>query len=209
VKWAFSDGRSFHYILVKHGGKMLVVEMLVVEKKKATYADYAKLPEGANYQLIDGEIIEMPSPTVPHQTVVKNLAFEFEKFVREKKNGRILFAPMDVYFDDDNTFQPDVLFISNKRKKIISGKFIDGAPDLVVEVLSPGTAYYDLKKKKHGYEKFGVKEYWIIDVDEQTIEVYENKSSGFKLLCRVEKNGQIVSHVLVGLNLDAQLLFTV
>ncbi len=146
--------------------------MLTSEKQKATYDDYALLPEGAKYQLIDGEIVEMPTPIVAHQRVVVNLAFEFERLNREKKLGRVLVAPMDVFLDTFNTFQPDVMFISNERLAIIGTDMVRGAPDLVVEVLSPSTAYYDLRKKMPIYFKYGVKECWIVDVSEGTVERY-------------------------------------
>ncbi len=181
--------------------------MLTAEKQKATYDDYALLPEGAKYQLIDGEIIEMPTPIVAHQNAVLNLAFEFEKLNREKKLGRVIIAPMDVFLDIHNTFQPDVMFISNERASIIGTDIVRGAPDLVVEVLSPSTAYYDLRKKMPIYFKYGVKECWIIDVSECAVERYALINGEPTRLSKSIGNERITTPVLPDLTLSAEEIF--
>jgi Uma2 family endonuclease len=151
-------------------------EMSMVEtgKKKFTYADYAKLPEGAPYQLIGGELVKSPAPTVLHQEINVTLFQKLFQFQRQGK-GKAFFAPLDVYLSDTETYQPDLMFITNDRLEIIKEKNIRGAPDLVMEVLSPGTAYYDLRHKKDVYAEHGVREYWIVDPMERSIEVYENR----------------------------------
>ena len=137
--------------------------MQAVEKKGYTYEDYAQLPEGAPYQLIDGELVMSPSPTPTHQRILFSLSVALHLFVKEHDLGQVLIAPMDVYLSETDTPQPDILFIAKARLEIIGEKYVDGAPDLVMEILSPSTAYYDLKKKKRLYEASGVKEYWIVD----------------------------------------------
>lgn len=181
--------------------------MLTAEKQKATYDDYALLPEGAKYQLIDGEIIEMPTPIVAHQNAVLNLAFEFEKLNRAKKLGRVIVAPMDVFLDIHNTFQPDVMFISNERASIIGTDIVRGAPDLVVEVLSPSTAYYDLRKKMPTYFKYGVKECWIIDVSERAVERYALMNDEPMRISKSIGNERITTPVLPDLTLSAEEIF--
>ena len=181
--------------------------MLTAEKQKATYDDYALLPEGAKYQLIDGEIIEMPTPIVAHQNAVLNLAFEFEKLNRAKKLGRVIVAPMDVFLDIHNTFQPDVMFISNERASIIGTDIVRGAPDLVVEVLSPSTAYYDLRKKMPTYFKYGVKECWIIDVSERAVERYALMNDEPMRISKSTGNQRITTPVLPDLTLSAEEIF--
>ncbi len=181
--------------------------MLTAEKQKATYDDYALLPEGAKYQLIDGEIVEMPTPIVAHQRAVLNLAFEFEKLNREKKLGRILIAPMDVFLDPYNTFQPDVMFISNERLSIIGTDIVRGAPDLVVEVLSPSTAYYDLRKKMPIYFKYGVKECWIVDVSERTVERYAFSDGEPIRLSKLAGSECLTTPVLPDLNVSVEEIF--
>ncbi len=133
------------------------------EKRIYTYADYEKLPEGAPYQLIGGDLVKEPSPVPYHQILSRRIEFELVKFVEERALGEVLYAPMDVYLSDTEVYQPDILFISKERMSIIGEKKIEAAPDLVIEILSPSSAYYDLRHKKNVYETSGVKEYWVVD----------------------------------------------
>ena len=133
--------------------------MQATTRTKLTYADYAKLPEGAPYQLIDGELVLSPSPTIYHQRISMRLGRALSLFVEAHGLGEVLAAPMDVCLSETNTFQPDLLFVSNARASIVGGPYVEGAPDLVVEILSPSTAYYDLRKKKQVYAASGVGEY--------------------------------------------------
>lgn len=181
--------------------------MLTAEKQKATYDDYALLPEGAKYQLIDGEIVEMPTPIVAHQNAVLNLAVMMREVVMKQKLGRVLIAPMDVFLDNHNTFQPDVMFISNERLAIIGTDIVRGAPDLVVEVLLPSTAYYDLRKKMPTYFKHGVKECWIIDVSEGVVERYAWHESDIKCLSKSRGSENITTPVLPDFNISAEQIF--
>ena len=151
------------------------------EKTKSTYSDYLKTPEGGKFQLIDGEIIEMPSPKSIHQQILVLLSSEFIQKVHKKKEGVVFVAPMDVYLSETETYQPDVFIILNENTSIIEENRIKGAPDLVVEILSPTTAYYDLRHKKNIYEKSGVKEYWILDPIQKILEIYSNKENKFFL----------------------------
>jgi Uma2 family endonuclease len=176
-------------------------------KKTYTYEDYAKLPEGAPYQLIGGELIMSPSPVPYHQIISGRIEFELMRFVMERNLGVVIDAPMDVYLSDTETYQPDIIFISKERLHIIGEKKIEGAPDLVIEVLSESTAYYDLRHKKNVYERTGVKEYWIVDPIEKSIEVYENTSEGFRLFMRVVEKGRINSRLLEGFSVNLEKVF--
>ncbi len=176
--------------------------MQAVEKKTYTYEDYAQLPEGAPYQLIDGELVMSPAPTPRHQRIARNLARALDGFVEERGLGEIFFAPIDVYLSETDTPQPDILFIAKARLGIIGEKYVDGAPDLVMEILSPSTAYHDLKKKKRLYEASGVKEYWIVDPEAQEIEVYALVEGQFDLFARVAGQGTITSKLLAGFSVD-------
>ncbi len=173
-----------------------------LEKKTYTYEDYAQLPEGAPYQLIDGELIFTPSRTPRHQRILRNLSVALDLFVEEHELGDIFIGPIDVYLSETDTPQPDILFIANARLGIIGEKYVDGAPDLVMEILSPSTAYYDLKKKKYLYEASGVKEYWIVDPEAQEIEVYALAEGQFDLFERVAGQGTITSKLLPGFSVD-------
>lgn len=136
---------------------------------KYTWQDYLTWPDEERWEVIDGEAYDMsPSPTPRHQ----NIAGNFFAILREKLMGkpcRVFIAPLDVYLDDYNFIQPDVLVVCDQRK--IQDR-IYGAPDVIVEVLSPSTALKDKREKKRLYERFGVKEYIIVHPDEMIVERY-------------------------------------
>lgn len=177
-------------------------------KKIYTYEDYAKLPEGAPYQLIGGELIMTPSPIPYHQLVSKRLEYLFIEFA-EKKNllGEVFDSPIDVCLEKTEIYRPDIIFISKERLNIIGEKKIEGAPDIVVEILSDSTAYYDLRHKKRIYEKHGVKEYWIVDPMEKGIEIYENKEGKFILISDAVNNGAVKSNMLKGFEVNLEEIF--
>ncbi len=176
-------------------------------KKQYTYADYEKLPEGAPYQLIGGELIMTPSP-VPYQQIISmRIEQKLSRFVEERGSGIVLHAPIDVYFSETETYQPDIIFISNERLDIIGEKKIESAPDLVVEILSPSTAYYDLRHKKDIYESSAVKELWIVDPMEHSIEEYESVNKKFRQFKIVKKTGRIESKLLKGFNIKIEDIF--
>lgn len=131
-----------------------------VAKKTNTYQDYLELPDDGNrYEIIEGELGMPPEPYTIHQDVCRNIATELTLYTRRTKSGKIYFAPTDVVLNDINVVQPDILFISKENLRIIPLKNIRGVPDLIGEVISPATEYYDLFAKKETYERCGVKEY--------------------------------------------------
>lgn len=184
--------------------------MITAVKKRYTYEDYYNLPEGAPYQLIHGELIRTPAPATYHQRISKRLEWELLK-LEEKKLGEVLDAPVDVYFSETETYQPDLIFITKQRLDIIGEQKIEGAPDLIMEILSPATAYYDLKPKFHVYEQYGVKEYWIVDPTEKSIELFANKEGSFHLLEKAvfKKSGDnnISSRLFSSLKIDLRKIF--
>jgi Uma2 family endonuclease len=137
---------------------------------------FKMLPEGTLAELIEGTIYMSPAPTPKHQRIIRELAFELTAFVKKGSLGEIFFAPCDVFLDDElNAVQPDIIFIpSSKRKIVLEDESIRGVPDILVEVLSKGNANHDMIRKKELYQKFGVKEYWIINPDTK-------ESTGFTL----------------------------
>lgn len=180
----------------------------VTAKKKYTYKDYLNMPDDKRYELIGGELIMMtPSPVPYHQWISKNIEYELERFVREKKLGKVFFSPCDVYLDDENVVQPDILFISHERTHIIGKNNIQGAPDLVIEILSESTVYNDLMKKKKLYAKFGVKEYWIVDPEGKTIEIYCLKEGVFVPVKSFSENDELESPLLQGLKIRLSPVF--
>ncbi|MFN3480485.1 MAG: Uma2 family endonuclease [Thermodesulfovibrionales bacterium] len=186
---------------------LMVTAALEKSKRQYTYEDYARLPEGAPYQLIGGELIMTPSPVPYHQIISRKIEFELVKFVDDRRLGEVIDAPMDVYLSETETYQPDIIFISNERLNIIGEKKIEGAPDLVIEILSESTAYYDLRHKKRVYERTGVKEYWIVDPMEKSIEVYENVNGEFKIYSQAIEKGKVNSKLLEGFGVELEKVF--
>lgn len=138
--------------------------------------EYFELPEYQDrdfIQLIDGQVITPMPPTLNHQAIVGNVFFLFKTIVK-KLGGLAFVAPAEVWLDDDNVYEPDVIYISSGNISIAQkdAMRVKGAPDLVVEVLSPSTARYDRQEKYQAYEKHGVREYWIIDPLHETIEIW-------------------------------------
>lgn len=136
---------------------------LIVTNNKATVEDYKKLPEGAPFELIEGHLVKEPSPEYLHQKVSMYLSSEMHQFVKAEDLGEVLAAPIDVYLDQENVFQPDILFIAKENLSLIEKDGIHGPPDIVIEILSPSNAYHDVSTKLRIYEKYGVKEYFIAD----------------------------------------------
>lgn len=123
---------------------------------------YRMLPEGTRAELIHGTIFMSPALLINHQRVITTLLSGIYNFVSQNQLGEVYTSPIDVFLNRDNAFLPDIVFISVDND-IVQEDGIYGAPDLVIEVLSPGTTKSDLAKKKPVYEKEGVKEYWIVD----------------------------------------------
>lgn len=145
-----------------------------LQKVVLTYDDYLRLPnDGKRYEILEGEIFVSPSPVTKHQIISANLLAILHQHVRRHKLGVVLSAPTDVVLSYTNVVQPDLLFVSNARKNIITEKNIQGAPDLIVEILSETSAEQDRTAKKQIYARHGVKEYWLIDPDRETVEVYK------------------------------------
>lgn len=182
-------------------------EIKIPQKEVYTYEDYALLPEGAPYQLIGGKLVMTPSPTTYHQAISMRLGGWIFAFITAKNLGMVFSAPIDVYFEEKETYQPDIVFVAKDRFQIIEPARINGAPDLVIEILSPSTAYYDLKKKARTYAAHGVKEYWIVDPEDKSVEVYVGQEGKFSLNQRVEAEGKVKSLVLQGFEAEAKEIF--
>jgi len=179
-----------------------------VPRKTYTYQDYSEIPDDGNrYQIIEGELIMSPAPFTKHQRIVRKIIFALLKFIEEEQTGELFFAPTDLVLNNSNVVQPDILFILNENLNIITEKNIKGVPDLIIEIISPATGYYDLSGKKDLYEKFGVQEYWIVDPMKQRIDIYLNFEHKFELHQRLEKKGIVKSNILKGFEIDLETIF--
>jgi Uma2 family endonuclease len=183
--------------------------MLAVEKKKKyTVDDYMMLEEGAPFQLINYELVMSPSPIPFHQVISRRIVNAISDFLGEKvEDGFLVYSPMDVKLDEGNILQPDILYVCAERKDQIVKACVEGAPDLVVEILSPSTGYYDLRQKKDIYEKYGVKEYIIVDPIEQSVELYALKDGAYYLHQKAQNNEHLKSLLLRGFDIDLNKLF--
>lgn len=179
----------------------------VIEKKRYTYEDYLKTPEDERYELIEGELLMTPAPIPNHQRISRRIEFMLEKFVTENDLGEVFDAPCDVYLDDENVVQPDILFISKERLDIIGEKNIQGAPDLMIEIISENTAYRDLVQKKKLYARFGVKEYWIVISEEESIEIYILKDNTYTLYKAYNKDDTLESPYFKDLKISLNRIF--
>ncbi len=174
---------------------------------KFTYEDYALLPEDRRYEVIDGEPFLTPAPTPSHQDVVLELVRLLADFVQSRRLGRVVLAPCDVVLSKFDILQPDIFFIAAERESIVGQKYIEGSPDLVIEVLSPSTATRDREAKAERYATFGVREMWLIEPGTRTIEVFVNAGEGFRLHGRFATDDLVRSTVLAGLEFPAASIF--
>ncbi len=142
---------------------------------------YKMLPEGTLAELIDNKLYMSPSPVRNHQKVLQQLLRRLSDLIEDKGKGEIFISPFDVYFDEhSNAVQPDLIVVLSDNKKIIDPNgHIHGVPDLLVEILSSGNKDHDLIKKKDLYERFGVKEYWIVDPETKLALVYQLQNSKY------------------------------
>ncbi len=143
---------------------------MAVTARTYTYDDLAHTPDdGQRYEIIGGELIVSPAPLLNHQAVAGTLFMWLRLFVSTHRLGEVYGAPTDVRLTPYNTVQPDMLFIAQGRLDIRRRAYVDGAPDLVVEVLSDRTRRVDLVQKRALYAMAGVPEYWIADIDARSL----------------------------------------
>ena len=174
---------------------------------KFTYRDYVNTPEDKRYELLDGELILSEAPTRSHQRADIRLGSKMHLFADERGLGVVYHAPRDVVLSDTDVVQPDLLFISNERLHIDTERGVHGAPDLLVEVLSPSTAERDRTFKRALYPKHGVKEYWLVDTAAKTIAVLLNTGDGFESVGAYGEGDTLVSPTLPGFSIGLDEVF--
>ena len=162
---------------------------------RSAFDVFQMLPEGTLAEVIENQLFLSPSPTPSHQEAAGNLFTDINIFVRSNKLGKVFFAPLDLYLDEhSNVVQPDILFIAKKNPLVIDNRGLKGVPDLIIEILSPGNKKYDLAKKRKLYEKFGVKEYWVVDPETKIATGFLLKGSGYA--SQKESRNQLHSAIL-------------
>ena len=179
------------------------------EKRKFTYQDHCKLPPEIRAEILDGELLMCASPNTRHQRISRKIEISLCNWVEKKDLGEVLNAPMDVVLSPYDVVQPDILFVSKERSKIITEPNIQGAPDLVIEILSPGDEKRDTVRKKAIYEKYGVKEFWIVDPDIKSISVFYLEKKLFREKEVYTHEQVLESAVLPGFSLSLVEVFKV
>jgi Uma2 family endonuclease len=184
--------------------------MAVHSPRKLTYEDYERFPEdGQRHEILDGEHFVSASPATPHQLVFGAAFSALYVFVKERRLGRILGAPYDVVLSEHDVVVPDILFVSSDRGDIINSKNAQGAPDLVVEILSPSSRRRDKGLKLARYEKLGVVEYWILDPEAASVLVFRREGEVFlpPLHLSAENDERLTTPLLPGLELSLREVF--
>lgn len=186
--------------------------MATTVHRKLTYEEFQDLPREEvghrQLELIDGEVFVTPAPRTIHQVAAGNLHFALRKFVQEQNLGRVLFAPYDVVFSKWTALEPDLLFIRRDRFSIITDANAQGAPDLVIEILSPSNRAYDRETKHRVYQQGGVPEVWYVDPEKRSVEILNLDPVGvYRMTAKLSGNAAIVSLALPGLSLTLEEIF--
>jgi Uma2 family endonuclease len=181
--------------------------MSAPQSLRFTYDDYVLLPEDRRYEVIDGELYLTPAPTPYHQIVKSRIERHLQDHVEKEALGMVLDAPCDVLLSQFDVLQPDIFFIASGRLATIGEKYISDAPDLVVEVLSPGTRRRDRVIKTKRYAHFGVREMWIADPDKKIVEVFVHTPRGFHREALCAGDDVLRSPLLPGLEIPLARVF--
>lgn len=182
---------------------------LTIDKtKRWTADDYKQLDEDVKCEIIDAELIMTPAPNTNHQKVSMSLIFKIRQYIEIKKKGILFHAPTDIYFDERNVFQPDLIYVDDQHASIIREKGIEGVPDLIIEIISPSNSYIDRYIKKGKYAQFGVKEYWIVDPANKTLEVFSlDQGQEYGLFLFLAEGGEVKSALLKDLSFELKEIF--
>lgn len=152
-----------------------------------TYEEYCLLPDDRNrYEIFDGELSATPAPRIKHQRASSRLNVIISSHIIPRQLGEIFAAPTDVILAPTTVVQPDLVFVANDRRHIVTERAIEGPPTLVIEILSPTTSHTDRVTKAQLYARFGVPHYWLLDTDQQVLEAYELNDGEYKLAAKAQ-----------------------
>ena len=181
---------------------------LVPEPIKLTYQDYCALPDdGRRYEILDGDLYMSPSPESLHQSIVLNLAANLRSHVKAHGLGKVFVAPLDVLLSEHNIVEPDLIYVSRARRSIITQKNIQGAPDLLVEVLSPSNSERDLRDKRNIYARCGVRFYWLIDPQARSITELELVEGAYAVVAVTSGSSNLSPKLFPGLQISLEELW--
>ena len=178
---------------------------------KLTYDDFVLFPDdGKRHEIIDGEHYVTPSPNTKHQQVALNLTLMIGGWLEVHPTGRLFFAPYDVVLSLFDVVEPDLLYLSNERAvEVMTPQHLRGAPELVIEIGSPGTRARDETMKRRLYERVGVSEYWCVDPELDVVRVYSRDGDRFARPVELSREvGDVLSTPLLpGLTLSLERVF--
>lgn len=167
-----------------------------------SYEDYVRLPDDRNrYEILDGELAVTPAPSPEHQRVSLNLTLVLGNHVRAVKLGHLYCAPIDLILAPTTVLQPDLAFISIERQGIVTARGIEGSPDLIIEILSAGTARTDRTTKAHLYARYGIRHYWIVDPESRTLEAYSLAAETYRLDHHLSGSAEFTPALFPGLTI--------
>ena len=159
-----------------------------IRSSHLTYEDYVLFPDdGKRHEIIEGDHYVTPAPRTKHQRISANLTTAMVSFAKQRNLGLVLTAPCDVVLSDENVIQPDILFVSTARAAIVTEDNIQGAPDLMVEIISESSRKKDEVTKRKLYERYGVQEYWIVDPELETVKIFKLEQQAYGRAIEVSK----------------------
>lgn len=179
--------------------------------KKLTYQDYLEIPDepGYRFEILDGVLIKEPSPSVIHQRVSRQLIRILEDYFRKvDAGGEVFYSPLDVTPLDYNVVQPDIFYIAGEQQSMVKDTHIDGAPKLVVEILSPSTRRKDRLKKMQVYQRARVQHYWLVDPEEKTLECFALRNGLYALVASGMEEDIVEHPDFAGLSIELQSLWS-
>ena len=180
------------------------------QRTRFTYEDYLNTPDDVRYELLDGELVMAPSPSMRHQRIAGRMFVALQPYVERMELGQAYIAPVDVVLwdgDKADVMQPDLLFVSAARAGIVTEANVQGAPDLVIEILSPSTESRDRGYKRRRYARHGVREYWLVDPDAKSVEVLLLGENDYEVAGTYGPGQTLASPTMAGLAIEVGEVF--
>jgi len=172
--------------------------LILGREKEMTASEYEMLSESnLPCQLVNGLLFMSPAPTPNHQRIVRRLFKLIDGHIKD--NGEVLFSPIDLYVDEKNVYQPDLIYLSSANKSAVTKRGVEKSPDLIIEVISPSNSHVDRYTKKEAYARIRVKEYWIIDPGNETIEIFSSANQMEQPVFFLAEAGTVYSPLLPSL----------
>lgn len=197
-----------HWLASGGGVRLAAMGFALPDVYRLTFHDWLSFPDdGRAYEIVDGELFVTPSPSIRHQRTSREIQHALLTFLRATGLGEVLNAPVGVKLDEGTVVEPDIVVVLKAHAGRIGEQVIEGAPDIVIEILSPGTAQRDLGIKRNKYETCGVPEYWIVDAEARGIEVLSLHSGRYSRSQAFGGNDTLTSPSLPGFAVDVSDVF--